>query len=166
MLEVVELRATFLMLRSKTMEKVELDDAFRLYQVDTEGYLFISGEVTDWHPLAEAGITAVIDMDCKLDIGTPEVPNSVIYVFWPIDDRPILPDVATLQNIAKLGASLLESGHKVLCQCGMGHNRSALVAGMILLQRGFQSTKVVEVICERRVGALYNKVFRNYLLSL
>lgn len=138
---------------------------FRLYQVDTDGRLFISGEVNDWQPLADAGITAVIDLDCKLDIGTPAVPNSVVYLFWPIDDLLVLPDVNTLENIAQLGASLLRNGHKVLCQCGMGHNRSALVAGMILLQQGLGGTEVVELICRQREGALYNTVFRNYLLS-
>ncbi len=141
-------------------------DPFRLYQVDTAGQLFISGEVTDWQPLAAAGITAVIDLDCKLDIGTPEVPNSVVYLFWPIDDRPELPDVPLLQAIARLGASLLQQGHKVLCQCGMGHNRSALVAGMILVQRGWTGAEAVERICQQREGALYNRVFRSYLLSL
>jgi protein-tyrosine phosphatase len=141
-------------------------DPFRLYQVDTDGHLFISGEVTDWQPLAEAGITAVIDLDCKLDIGTPEVPNSVVYIFWPIDDRPELPDVPLLGAIASLGAFLLNQGHKVLCQCGMGQNRSALVAGMILAQRGLTGTQAVDLICRQREGALYNRVFRSYLLSL
>lgn len=139
---------------------------FRLYPVDPDGRLFISGEVTDWQPLAAAGITAVIDLDCKLDIGTPSVPNSVVYVFWPIDDRQVLPDVTILQAIARLGATLLSNGHKVLCQCGMGLNRSALVAGMILVQGGLPGTAVVERICRQREHALYNPVFRNYLLSL
>ncbi len=144
---------------------MQMDDAFQLYQVDADGHLFISGQVTDWRPLAEAGITAVIDMDCKLDISTPEVPNSVIYIFWPIDDRLELPDIALLKDIAILGASLLARGHKVLCQCGMGYNRSALVAGMILVQRGLRGSDVVDCICQHRIGALYNNVFRSYLVS-
>ena len=144
---------------------METQDPFRLYQVDTAGQLFISGEVTDWQPLAAAGITAVIDLDCKLDIGTPQVPNSIVYLFWPIDDRPELPDVPLLQAIASLGAFLVGQGHKVLCQCGMGHNRSALVAGLILVQRGLTGVEAVERICQQREGALYNRVFRSYLLS-
>lgn len=138
---------------------------FRLYQVDTDGRLFISGEVTDWAPLAAAGITAVIDLDCKLDIGTPQVPNSVVYVFWPIEDLQILPDVNILQDLGRLGASLLSQGHKVLSQCGMGLNRSALVAGMILRQRGLSGSAAVDQICRQREGALYNTIFRDYLLS-
>ena len=120
---------------------IDTQDSFRLYQVDTEGQLFISGEVTDWQPLAAAGITAVIDLDGKLDIGTPHVPNSVVYLFWPIDDRPELPDVPLLGAIARLGAFLLGQGHKVLCQCGMGYNRSALVAGLILVQRASRTQR-------------------------
>lgn len=138
---------------------------FRLYPIDADGQLFLSGEVSDWKPLADAGITAVIDLDCKLDIGTPAVPNSVVYVFWPIDDLDTLPDVKILEQIATLGASLLANGHKVLCQCGMGLNRSALVAGMILLQQGLSGAEVVELICRRRENALYNPVYRDYLLS-
>ena len=99
--------------------------SFRLYQIDPDGQLFISGEVTDWQSLADAGITAVIDLDCKLDIGTPVVPNSVVYIFWPIDALPTLPDVTILEQIARLGEALLANGHTVLCQCGMGFNRSA-----------------------------------------
>ena len=145
---------------------MDTEETFRLYQVDTEGQLFISGEVTDWQPLADAGITAVIDLDCQLDIGTPQVPNSVVYLFWPIDDRPELPDVPLLQAFARLGTFLLSHGHKVLCQCGMGQNRSALVAGMILAQQGLTGTQAVDLICRQRDGALYNRVFRSYLLSL
>lgn len=140
-------------------------DLFRLYPIDPEGRLFISPEVTDWQPLADAGITAVIDLDCKLDISVPNVPNSVLYIFWPIDDRPELPDERLLTTIGQLGASLLAQGHKVVCQCGMGQNRSALVAGMILLHAGLSGAEAVALIRSHRDGALWNKTFRNYLLS-
>ncbi len=53
---------------------MDTQDSFRLYQVDTAGQLFISGEVTDWQPLAAAGITGVIDLDCQLDIARPKCP--------------------------------------------------------------------------------------------
>lgn len=138
---------------------------FRLYPIDPEGQLFISGEVADWEPLAAAGITAVIDLDCKLDIGTPQVPNSVVYIFWPIEDLLELPAVNILEDLGRMGASLLNHGHKVLCQCGMGLNRSALVAGMILRQRGLSGADAVELICRQRENALYNPVYREYLLS-
>lgn len=140
-------------------------DVFRLYQIDLDGKLFISPEVTDWQPLADAGITAVIDLDCKLDISVPNTPNSVLYIFWPIDDRPELPDERLLATIGQLGASLLAQGHKVVCQCGMGQNRSALVAGMILLHCGLSGAEAVTLIRSHREGALWNPTFRNYLLA-
>jgi uncharacterized membrane protein YadS len=37
-----------------------------------------------------------------------------------------------LRAIARLGASLIAEGHRVLSHCGMGYNRSALVAGLII----------------------------------
>ena len=140
-------------------------DLFQLYPIDPEGRLFISPEVNDWQPLADAGITAVIDLDCKLDTSVPNMPNSVLYVFWPIDDRPELPDERLLTTMGQLGASLLAQGHKVVCQCGMGQNRSALVAGMILLHCGLSGLEAVALIRAHREGALWNKTFRNYLLS-
>ena len=140
-------------------------DTFRLYQIDPEGRLFISPEVNDWQPLADAGITAVIDLDCKLDTSVPTVPNSVLYIFWPIDDRRELPDERLLTTIGQLGASLLAQGHKVVCQCGMGQNRSALIAGMILLHCGLSGREAVALIRSHREGALWNQTFRNYLLS-
>ena len=56
---------------------------------------------------------------------------------YPIYDED-LPDMAKLQAVARLGAAMVEFGHKVLSHCGMGFNRSALVAGLILnhLRRG------------------------------
>lgn len=93
------------------------------------------------------------------------MPNSVVYVFWPIEDLLKLPDVNILYDLGKLGASLLGQGHKVLCQCGMGFNRSALVAGMILVQRGLIGAEAVELIGRQREGALYNPIFHDFLLS-
>lgn len=93
------------------------------------------------------------------------MPNSVVYVFWPIEDLLKLPDVNILHDLGKLGASLLGQGHKVLSQCGMGFNRSALVAGMILVQRGLIGAEAVELIGRQREGALYNPIFHDFLLS-
>lgn len=48
----------------------------------------------------------------------------------------------------------------------MGVNRSALVAGLILVQRGMSGAEAVTRLRERRPGALFNETFEAYLLSL
>ena len=51
--------------------------------------------------------------------------------------------MAKLQGIARLGASLVREGHIVLSHCGMGFNRSALVAGLILHELGMPGPDTV-----------------------
>jgi protein-tyrosine phosphatase len=133
-----------------------------LFQVDEEGKLFISPDIDDWGPLAERGIRVVFDLDDDPDIGIPCVPNQLLYVFFPIEDRD-LPDLARLHEIARLGASLVRGGAAVLSHCGMGHNRSALLAGLILTYLGMAGAEAVGRIRQRRPGALYNRAFAAYL---
>jgi protein-tyrosine phosphatase len=48
----------------------------------------------------------------------------------------------------------------------MGFNRSALLAGLILVYMGFEGSRAVELLRSRRPGALFNQVFADYLRSL
>ena len=64
------------------------------------------------------------------------------------------------------GAALIRSGHGVLSHCGMGYNRSALVAGSILHKLGMPGPEIVQRIRDRRPGALFNDVFAGYLHAL
>ncbi|HEX9501132.1 MAG TPA: hypothetical protein VGA10_05710 [Thermoanaerobaculia bacterium] len=77
-----------------------------------------------------------------------------------------LPTMTRLDAVATLGAQLIRSGHRVLSHCGMGFNRSALIAGVILNKLGVPGKEIVTRIRERRPGALFNDVFANYLASL
>jgi protein-tyrosine phosphatase len=138
------------------MEVIQLDDL---------GRLFLSPHIDDWQPVSEREITAVIDLDGDLDIGVPTIPNHILYIYFPIYDLD-LPDLAKLHGIARLGAGLVESGHRVLSHCGMGYNRSALVAGLILNHLGMDGATVVNHLRERRPGALFNETFAEYLQSL
>jgi protein-tyrosine phosphatase len=61
---------------------------------------------------------------------------------------------------------MVRSGHRVLSHCGMGFNRSALVAGLILVELGMSGPEAVALLRSRRAGALFNEVFAEYLLSL
>jgi len=136
-----------------------------LFQVDDSGHLFISPAIADWSPLAERGIDAVIDLDGGIDHGVPTTPNRQLYIYFPIYDDD-LPDLTRLSSVVTLGSTLVRGGHRVLSHCGMGFNRSALVAGLILHDLGMPGPMVVDRLRERRPGALFNDRFAEHLLAL
>ena len=136
-----------------------------LFQVDDHGHLFISPAIEDWSTILSRGIDAVIDLEGGVDAGVPTSCNKQLYVYFPIFDDD-LPDPVRLQAVVTLGSNLVRSGHRVLSHCGMGFNRSALVAGLILHELGMPGPAVVERIRERRPGALFNERFAEYLIGL
>jgi protein-tyrosine phosphatase len=137
-----------------------------LFQIDDDARLFISPVIEDWAVLTSHRIDAVIDLEGGLDECVPTRPGSGLYVYFPIYDEE-LPDSARLDAVAMLGAHLVRSGHRVLAHCGMGFNRSALVAGRILHHLGGMSgAAVVDRLRERRPGALFNDVFAEHLSAL
>jgi protein-tyrosine phosphatase len=136
-----------------------------LFQVDDEGLLFISPTITDWGILDHHNVDIVIDLDGGLDDGIPTAPNHLLYIYFPILDTN-LPNLAKLCAVAALGATLVRQDHCVLCHCGLGFNRSALVAGLILNQLGMSGCEAVERLRGRRPGALFNDCFASYLQSL
>jgi protein-tyrosine phosphatase len=136
-----------------------------LFQVDNEGLLFISPTITDWEILNLHKIDTVIDLDGQLDDGIPTAPNHLLYIYFPILDSN-LPNLGTLHAVAALSATLIKQENCVLCHCGMGFNRSALVAGIILNQLGMSGRETVERLRLRRPGALFNDCFASYLKSL
>jgi hypothetical protein len=142
-----------------------LPDLSMLYQVDDDGSLYISPVIKDWAILEAHGIDTVIDMEGGLDECIPTVPGQCLYVYFPIGDEE-LPDMPKLEAVAALGAHMVSTGHRVLSHCGMGFNRSALVAGRILHRLGMPGPQVVERLRERRAGALFNEVFAAHLLEL
>jgi len=136
-----------------------------LFQVDDAGLLFISPALEDWTSLAAHGIDAVIDLEGGLDDCIPTKPGSCLYIYFPIFDED-LPDAARLDAVALLGAHLVRSGRRVLSHCGMGFNRSALVASRILHKLGMDGPAIVEQLRARRPGALFNEVFASHVSSL
>jgi protein-tyrosine phosphatase len=132
--------------------------------LDDAGCLFLSPKIEDWKYLDEHGITVVIDLEGDLDHGVPTIPNHILYVYFPIYDED-LPDAAKLHAVARLGASLVEAGHRVLSHCGMGFNRSALVAGLILANLGLSGEETVRILRQKRPGALFNQTFADYLTT-
>ncbi|HXO21168.1 MAG TPA: dual specificity protein phosphatase family protein [Thermoanaerobaculia bacterium] len=135
-----------------------------IFLVDERKRLYLSPRIDDWQCLADHGISVVIDLDGDLDPGVPTAPNQMLYVYFPIYDEG-LPDLAKLHAVAKLGASLVESGHVVLSHCGAGYNRSALVAGLILCYLGMKGEEAVKLLRARRTGALFNDIFARHIES-
>jgi len=136
-----------------------------LFQVDDAGQLFISPAISDWQVLKRHRVDTIIDLDGELDSGVPTVPNECLYIYFPIFDEE-LPNLHKLHAIGSLGARLVRSGHSVLSHCGMGFNRSALVAGLILNELGMPGPEIVNRLRERRPGALFNERFAAYIESL
>ena len=139
--------------------------ATELVPIDDEGMLFISPVITDWAPVHALGIEVIIDLEGTLDAGVSTRPGHILYIYHHIYDED-LPDLTRLHAIASLGARLIRSGQKVLAHCSMGYNRSALVAGLILTELGFDGPAAVERLRARRPGALYNERFAEYLASV
>ena len=136
-----------------------------LFQVDDHGRLFISPAINDWSVLDQHGVDTIIDLDGDVDECVPTVPDRCLYIYFPIFDED-LPNLAKLHAISAMGADIISSGHRVLSHCGMGFNRSALVAGLILNKLGMPGPAVVERLRARRPGALFNDCFAAYLESL
>ena len=137
-----------------------------LFQVDDDGRLFISPAIENWDALAAYNIDTVIDLEGGLDTCIPTIVNQCLYVYFPIaDDDEALPNLIKLRAVARLGASLVREGHRVLSHCGMGYNRSALVAGLILRELGMPGPETVARLRERRPGALYNDRFAECVAS-
>jgi len=136
-----------------------------LYQVDDHGRLFISPAISDWKVVERHNVDTIIDLDGTLDDGVPTAPNQCLYIYFPIFDEN-LPNLQKLHAVGNLGANLVGAGHRVLSHCGMGFNRSALVAGLILNNLGMPGPAIVQRLRERRPGALFNDNFATYLESL
>lgn len=134
-------------------------------QVDDDGRLFLSGSIDDWRPVHDRGIDVVVDLEGDVDHGVPTAADQFLYVYLPIHDGD-LPNLARLHAVADLGAALRAKGQRVLSHCGMGLNRSALVAALILMRDGMPASRAVAQLRARRPGALFNETFANWLLGL
>ncbi len=141
-----------------------MDMLHEIAQLDDEGCLFLSAAIDDWNPILARGIDCVIDLEGGLDAGVPESSDQFLYIYLPIDDGK-LPNLHRMHCVAKMAADVIRGGDRVLSHCGMGLNRSALMAALILCYMGMTPKAAVERCRERRRGALYNPIFSGYLLD-
>jgi hypothetical protein len=139
--------------------------AGRIFQIDDDARLYIAPAIDDWTILSEYGIDTIFDLEGGLDDGVPTVPDQCLYVYFPIYDEE-LPNLAKLEGLARLGAALIGQEHRVLSHCGLGFNRSALLAGLILTELGMPGADAVARLRARRPGALFNERFAEFLTSI
>jgi protein-tyrosine phosphatase len=137
-----------------------------LFQVDDDARLFISPALDCWDAPDASRVDVVIDLEGGLDACIPTVSERCLYVYCPIDDDDErLPPMSRLRAVAHMAASLIRDGHVVLSHCGMGYNRSAFVAALILMELGMTGREALARLRERRPGALYNPLFESWLLE-
>ena len=112
-------------------------------------------------------IDVVIDLNSKFD---PSRLAAIIqeYVYCPILDLLFLSPIncPKLDRAASYGFKAWEDGLSVLVHCSKGHNRSALVVGLILIKMGMSGKDAVRLIMEKRPEAFSNHKFREYLEGL
>ncbi len=126
--------------------------------------LYQSGGLVDESWKAH-GISVIADLEGNLDVAIPTEPNSIIYIYFPIEDGN-LPDMQAMQVLAKTLSGLIDAGRKVLTHCAAGCNRASLMNGCILLARGIKGTDAIQTIRNRRGDcALRNTNFEAWLAA-
>ena len=136
----------------------------QIVAIDDAQLVFVSSMINDWELIEEMEIQVIFDLEGGLDYGISTIPGSILYVYFPILDDPP-PKLIKLEAVAALGAQLIRAGYRVLSHCTMGLNRSALLAGFILLYLGWDGEAAVRRLQERQPGALFNPQFYQLLLS-
>jgi len=121
----------------------------------------------EWGSIRARGIDVVVDLFGTLDPGVPTKSNSILYIFWPIEDIDVLPALGVLHTLVDTVVRLIQLGHKVLVHCHMGKSRSGLLNALVAMKiLGISGSDAVDLIRARRPGALGNAVFTAYLVSL
>ena len=139
-----------------------------LYEI-INGKLYQSGalEGVDWQPVHKAKIDIVVDLYGTLDPGVPTDPNSILYIFWPIEDHPELPDVRILDSLTDLAAREIVQGHKLLAHCHKGKSRSGMFNAIVAMKLlGIDGRRAIDLVRKGRPEALGNSSFVAYLESL
>lgn len=80
------------------------------------------------------------------------------------EDKPYLPDIALLHELADLTNECREKG-PTLVHCHMGINRSALILGLALVKSGMDPLDAIVLMRQKRSNIiLSNKVFHDWLI--
>jgi protein-tyrosine phosphatase len=89
-----------------------------------------------------------------------------LYHHWPIADG-LMPDISELTRLTELGVELINEQKRLIVHCASGHNRSGLVAALIVREMlQISGQEAIEFLQERRRYVLWNKHFSEYLRQL
>ena len=111
-------------------------------------------------------ISAIVDLEGDIDPDVPQREIGRVYLYWPIEDIPRLPDETTLRAVAGFIGGLIDAGHRVLIHCRAGLNRASLVSGLALILKGMDPREAVDLLRDRRdPQVLQNKTFLTWLLQ-
>jgi protein-tyrosine phosphatase len=135
-----------------------------------QNQLYQSGapeEEADWSPIHALKIDVVVDLFGTLDPDVPNAANSILYVFWPIEDHAELPDLRMLDVLTDMVLREIRDGHKALVHCHKGKSRSGLFNAIVVMKMlGVDGKRAIEIIRQGRPEALGNQSFVAYLESL
>lgn len=121
----------------------------------------------DWQPIHDRRIDVVVDLHGTLDPGVPTSPNSILYIFWPIEDHPELPDLRILDVLTDAIVREIHDGHKALVHCHRGKSRSGLFNAIVVMKLlDVDGTHAIEIVRQGQPEALGNQSFAAYLASL
>jgi protein-tyrosine phosphatase len=133
--------------------------------VNADRTLLVSGEIDDWDVVRAQRVDTIVDMDGGIDTGLPEVPNELVYIYYPVIDDE-LPNLSKLEVMARLVADLIAHDHVVLVHCRLGLNRSNLLVGTALTYLGLSGAEALEHLRALRPGVLYNDSFADHVRRL
>jgi protein-tyrosine phosphatase len=121
----------------------------------------------DWQPIHELKIDVVVDLHGTLDPGVPTAPNSVLFIYWPIEDHPELPDLRMLDVLTDAIVREILDGHKALVHCHKGKSRSGMFNAIVVMKLlGVDGARAIEVVRQGRPDSLGNQSFAAYVASL
>lgn len=126
------------------------------------------GEGELWMGGYEPGTTSGFDL--VVSSAAEATPDGPYVVHLRLDDYEGQMDDeragVMVRGVARLVATLVLGGRKVLIHCGAGYNRSGVVCGRALMFMGFGAREAIDLIRERRGPmSLSNPGFVRWLLS-
>jgi hypothetical protein len=107
-----------------------------------------------------------LGFDLHIDVGGwPRSGELGRYVFHLLDDVPWLDDPASIDELGMRAAEAIGDGRRVVVNCAAGLNRSGLVVGRALIERGVRPAEAIRLVrAARGPHALSNVAFARWLL--